>query len=708
MASVAGRVAEAGGRVHTRVWPLPRYSSPGGALLVLGLARLLPAEGVGLALRLAVAAFLVLVLPGWLVLRVLGLPDSVGVAMAASFAVSLVVVLVALGVVFLVGSSLTSAPSSSRSSWPRARGRCLAGAGGARRRRARDRRIGLTILGASLPFAGLVWWSAGPIGGDLIFHLARMRKLAELDSLATLNSLNEFVDGSLHPGYAVPLWHGAVAFIARLAGADVVDAALYLPAVLFPLALLVAYGAGTAVFRRPAGGAAFVLAQFALLALTGAAGRPGTGVFELLTSPPTVSRVLLAPTVLALAFAVIERRSAALVVSLVASSIALSVVHPSYTPFVALLIAGFLVVRLIVVRALDPLVKRGALALAAVSLPFLAYLAWLYPEIADHPSTLPNTGRRAFELEHYGNVFTFVGDSFGFAPDTIARGGPVVVAGLLAIPFAGFAASRRWAQFALGGSLLGLTILLVPQLFTLLADVFTVSQARRLSAFLPLAFALAGAFVLMGRARLAAFALGLAAGFGVELLVGLDFATRVRMSGPGWTVWFAVGGGLVALVAGAVLRPRGPDPAWWAVVAAGAFALPLAITGLANLERPPEPNAMPAGPDRRGAGRGGARGRRLLGPRHCLPDVCLLARVRERRAGGPRLGVSRQPAGPPPARRTPVLHRRPDRRGAGSAPRPVRRGLGDRGQGAGLPRGLSRRAPARVRRRALRLLCRPR
>ena len=192
-------------------------------------------------------------------------------------------------------------------------------------------------------------------------------------------------------------------------------------------------------------------------------------------------------------------------------------------------------------------------------------------------------------------MFTFVGNSFGFAPDTIARGGPVVVAGLLAIPFAGFAANRRWAQFALGGSLLGLTILLVPQLFTLLADVFTVSQARRLSAFLPLAFALAGAFVADGPARLAAFALGLAAGFGVELLVGLDFATRVRMSGPGWTVWFAVGGGLVALVAGAILRPRGPDPAWWAVVAAGAFALPLAITGLANLERPPEPNAMPAG-----------------------------------------------------------------------------------------------------------------
>ena len=71
MASVAGRVAEAGGRVQT----FPALVT-GGALLALGLARLLPAEGAGLALRLAVAAFLVLLLPGWLALRPFGLPGS--------------------------------------------------------------------------------------------------------------------------------------------------------------------------------------------------------------------------------------------------------------------------------------------------------------------------------------------------------------------------------------------------------------------------------------------------------------------------------------------------------------------------------------------------------------------------------------------------------------------------------------------------------
>jgi hypothetical protein len=591
VASLAARVADAGGRVQT----LPVYVT-GGALLALGLVRLLPAEGAGLALRLAVAAFLVLLLPGWLVLRPFGLPGSFGVAVAACFSVSLALVLLALGVMFLVGSSLTAAlvVLAVVVAAALATGLWLAPAREIPVDTRADRRAGLAVLGASVPLAGLVWWSAGPIGGDLLFHLARMRKLADLDSLTTLYSVNEFQDGSLHPGYAFPLWHGAVALVARIAGADVADVALYLPAILVPLAVILAYGAGTAVFRRPAGGVALAVAQVAQLALSGTGGRSATGVFELLASPPTTGRVLLAPAILALAFTVVERRRWPLVAALAASALALSVVHPSYLPYVALLLVGFLAARLIVVRALDPLVKRAALALVAMTVPFVLYLAWLYPVIADDPSTRPSASRRAFEIQHYGNAFDVFGDSFRFAPEAIARGGPVVVAGLLAVPFAGFAARRRWAQLVLGGSLLAFALLLVPQLFTLLSDVFSVSQARRLSAFLPLAFALAGVFVLAGRWRLAGVGLAFGAGLAAELLVSGEFTYRVREGGPGWVVWVAVVGGLVALAVGAWLRPRGPDPGSWAVLAACAFAVPVAVAGLADLERPPDPDAMPA------------------------------------------------------------------------------------------------------------------
>ena len=600
MASVAGRVAEAGGRVQT----FPALVT-GGALLALGLARLLPAEGVGLALRLAVAAFLVLLLPGWLALRPFGLPGSFGVAVAASFAVSLVLVLVALAVVFLAGSSLTAALVALAvvAAAALATGLWLGPGPEEVPVDARvDRRAGLAVLGASIPLAGLVWWSAGPIGGDLLFHLARMRKLAELDALPVLETVSR-VPGRQPPSrLRVPALARGGGDDRRIAGVDVVDVALYLPAILVPLAVILAYGAGTAVFRRPAGGVALVVAQVTQLALSGAGGRAGTGVFELLASPPTTSRVLLAPTILALAFSVVERRSWPLIGALAAAALALSVIHPSYTPYVALLLGGFFLARLVVVRAIDPLVKRAAVALAAVMVPFVLYLAWLYPVVADDPSTRPTAARRAFEIQHYGNAFDFFGDSFRFAPEAIARGGPVVVAGLLAIPLAGFAARRRWAQLVLGSSLLGLAVLLVPQLFTLLADVFSVSQARRLSAFLPLAFALAGAFVLAGRGRLAGVALAFGAGLAAELLVSGEFTYRVQDGGPGWVVWVAVVGGLrragrrrLPAAARARARPLG-----------GARRLRLRAAGR---NRRPRRSGAPAGSERDALGDRGGRTR---------------------------------------------------------------------------------------------------
>ena len=112
-------------------------------------------------------------------------------------------------------------------------------------------------------FSAVVWWAAGPVNGDGFFHLARARKLAELDVLSGLSSVDEFKDGGLHPGYAFPLWHAVDALVARLAGVDVTDVLLYLPAILVPLALLLAYAAGNVVFRSLYGGVALAAVQVA-------------------------------------------------------------------------------------------------------------------------------------------------------------------------------------------------------------------------------------------------------------------------------------------------------------------------------------------------------------------------------------------------------------------------------------------------------------
>ena len=70
------------------------------------------------------------------------------------------------------------------------------------------------MLGAA---AGISLWWVSRYDGDAFFHLAREQKLLAFDSLS-LRSVDEFKDGGLHPGYAFPLWHAAVALIARLAG----------------------------------------------------------------------------------------------------------------------------------------------------------------------------------------------------------------------------------------------------------------------------------------------------------------------------------------------------------------------------------------------------------------------------------------------------------------------------------------------------------
>ena len=147
------------------------------ALAGLAVARLLPETGVGLYLRLAAATALVLV-PGLLVSSALGRRGA-----APTAAWTLASLFVAAAVTFLVGGSvavtlaalaviaLAAAPFAVRGELEQApRGSLIALAAG-------------TVLGIAL------WRVAGAVAGDGLFHLARVRKLAELDSLS-LDSVN--------------------------------------------------------------------------------------------------------------------------------------------------------------------------------------------------------------------------------------------------------------------------------------------------------------------------------------------------------------------------------------------------------------------------------------------------------------------------------------------------------------------------------------
>ena len=185
----------------------------------------------------------------------------------------------------------------------------------------------------------LLWRVAGEIGGDGLFHLARARKLVELGNLH-LSTVNEFADGGLHPGYAFPLWQAFLAMIAKVAFVDPADVVLHESAVLAPLAVLVAYEAGYALFRRVAPAAATAGAAVAIGAMARVTGllHRARAARDVVAADPRSRRARARDRSDA-------SPSRALLASAGVASLVLAVVHPTYAIFLWIPFGGFLAVR---------------------------------------------------------------------------------------------------------------------------------------------------------------------------------------------------------------------------------------------------------------------------------------------------------------------------------------------------------------------------
>ena len=515
-----------------------------------------------LYLKLAVATAVVLA-PGWLLARSLGVRS-----VSATLAWSLVVVFGALALTFALGSTLTltflvlvavgvaALVLGIRRGWPH-----LDGVPGR----------GIAFFWGGI--VGLVIWVSAPmVQGDGLFHLARVRKLIDLDGLS-LDRVSEFADGGLHPGYAFPLWHGFLALIANVAHEDPERVVTHLPSILAPLAVVLAFEAGWALFRHPISAAAATAAGVAVVAMA-----PGHGgAFTALALPATGSRQLLVPAALALALEATRRPTLALIGSAAAASLVLAVVHPTYALFLWIPFAGFIAVRWLWDRR-DA--REGALALAALVVPAALFFAWLLPVISDTESVSPDQAERDRGFAQYAGQLDGTPDSFSVVPELFGRTGAVAVAGLLLLPLAGLAARRRWAAYVVGGSLAVFAICLVPWLFTPFADVVSLSQARRLAGYLPLAFALAGGIGVLARLiGVAVLPVSLVAGILLQLAYPGDFGYTLDEGGPAWATWVAVSGAVAALIVG--LRGR-PPLERLAPLAAALLLLPTYVHGFAN------------------------------------------------------------------------------------------------------------------------------
>ena len=539
---------------------------------LLALSRLLPASGFGLGVRLG-AATLVFLIPGAFLSRALGVRGFAGAlawTMATLFGATAVMFAVHaslwLTLVLLLVAALAAVPFAAR------------------------RKGGSSLWTLWMIVIGLVagitlWWVSG-YDGDAFFHLARVQKLLALHDLS-LRSVDEFKDGGLHPGYAFPLWHAAVAVIAKLAGVGAPSAFLHLPTVLLPLSFVLVYEAGTALFASRWAGAATALAEFALLGLASGHG----GAYESMALPATASRTLILPALLALVFMYIREPSGARLASVAAASTAMTLVHPSYSVLVAIGLVGFLAVRALLDQRHD--LKHIGAALAAIVAPAGLVVAWLLPIVRETASHSPSRVELNRALAAYGNELdVFSRHSYRLAPELYGRAGAIAVASLLLLPLAVFAYRRMWAAFVLGAMLATFAVTLLPFVFPHFADAISLSQARRIIGFAPRPFVLVGGMlVLAGFLRLWVLPVALAGGIALQVAYPGDFGVPYRLvdGAPGWLTWVSFGATVAALLAAAIFGRRIPQVQGMPAVAAAAvalFLLPVAVHGYSHWTRP--------------------------------------------------------------------------------------------------------------------------
>jgi hypothetical protein len=542
------------------------------AVVALLLARLLPASGLGLYLQLA-AATLVVLLPGSLIARLLGRPS-----VSATLVWTLTGIFGAGAIMFAVHGSLDLALALY----------AALGVGAlvvlVTRRTVADRRrpLGVILLGAVA--GALIWHVAGSLDGDALFHLARVRKLLAFGDLH-LKSVDEFRDGSLHPGYAFPLWHLFLAFVARLSGADAGRVVLHEASLLCPLAFAAVYESGTAVFRSRGAAFATLVGTVALFALAGGHG----GSYVHLALPATTARQLLVPAVVALFFWSVRQPSRAGEATLAVGGLVLALVHPTYALYVLVPLAGYVAARWLLARKE---LREGAVGLVALLAPTIGVSLWLLPIVRETASHNPSDAELAQNLKHYGDqLVVYSLHSYRVSAALFARTGAVAVAALVCVPLAYFGRRRRWAALVLGGTVIVAALALVPPFFSTFSDAVSLSQARRVVGFVPFAFAFAGgAAVLSRRLRVWVLPLALGAGSALELAWPGDFANVPGDGGPALATWIAAVGGAVALAAGALARRSPPgleSPGRLTALAALVFVIPVAVSGFAHWSAPP-------------------------------------------------------------------------------------------------------------------------
>ena len=328
-----------------------------------------------LLVRLAVATGLVLA-PGAIAARAVGVRST-----SATLAWGLGIVFGAMTVVFAVHGSLTLALVlllvAALVAAPFAIRRPV-GAGASRRASA--------VWAAGAVLGLLLWHVAGEIGGDGLFHLARVRKLVELGDLH-LSTAERVRRRRAPPRLRVPALAGVPRARSRRSPSPTRRRSCCTSR---PCWRRSPSSSPTRPATRCSGGSRPPPPRPARPSAIAAMAAGHGGSYTALALPATASRQLLVPAALALALAAMRTPSKALLASAGLASLVLAVVHPTYAIFLWIPFAGFLAVRWAWRR--EEVRQRRARARGARRAGGL-FLAWLVPVVRSTASVSPDAAR---------------------------------------------------------------------------------------------------------------------------------------------------------------------------------------------------------------------------------------------------------------------------------------------------------------------------
>jgi hypothetical protein len=539
----------------------------------------LPDAHILTPLKLAIGTWGMLVLPGAVILRLLGWPRSLAAALPACAVWSVTALAPGFMLMLLVGRGLfvailwllaviavglvlgrgTPVEVEFRLSWA------------------------LLFLGSMAGLALLLWLGSWNNVGDAVEHIARMRKITDLSPPAHhLDQLGLLPPGTgLHPGYAFPLWHATGAVIVWITGLEETTMFRFWPAALVPFVALAIYRAGRSMFGCREAGIATFIAYLGLFAFPA-----GVYYFSLISYPGNISIFLFWPLVIDRLFTYLREGGREPLWTIAAAAFAVSAIHGSYAPFMILLVGLFFITRLVIVRDRSEL-RRMGLAFGFLTVPFLLFLIWLFPAADSSASTVSRAG------EHFFTIVNRNGSLVSMKADWLTRGGPLAVAALLCVPLASSAMRTRAAAFVASTSAAVILILLVPQIFTPFAHVLSVSQGRRFIFYLPWAFALVGGALILARFRWYAVAAAFLVGLWLHRVWPGDFHYTLHDPGPGWVAWVAAAGAIVAIVLGALGKLDFRYRNTWALPIVAAFTIPVAVPGIYHMKIDrPEPDRI--------------------------------------------------------------------------------------------------------------------